>query len=105
MLLAALFIAVFGWNWLRAPLERMALQKTGRELAIHGDLTVKFGWPQVRLHGATLTFANPAWAKEKYMVAAKSVEVAIDVPQLLRRTSDLPRSAPGAGHGVPGSVR
>ena len=71
VLLVALFIAVFGWNWLRAPLERLALQKTGRELAIHGDLTVQFGWPQVRLHGATLTFANPAWAKEKYMVAAK----------------------------------
>jgi uncharacterized protein involved in outer membrane biogenesis len=64
LVLAAVFIAVFGWNWLRAPLERMVLQKTGRELAIHGDLTVKFGWPQVRLRGATLTFANPAWTQE-----------------------------------------
>ncbi len=90
VLLAALFIAVFGWNWLRAPLERRALQQTGRELAIHGDLTVKFGWPQVRLHGATLTFANPAWAKEKYMLAAKSVEVAIDVPQLLQGSLTFP---------------
>ena len=90
VLLGALFIAVFGWNWLRAPLERRALQQTGRELAIHGDLTVKFGWPRVRLHGATLTFANPAWAKEKYMVAAKSVEVAIDLPELLERNLTFP---------------
>ncbi len=88
--LAALLIAIFGWNWLRAPLERLAQQKTGRELAIHGDLTIKFGWPLVRLHGATLTFANPAWTREKYMVAAKSVEVAIDVPQLLQRTLTFP---------------
>ena len=90
LVLAALFIAVFGWNWLRAPLERVVLQKTGRELAIHGDLTVKFGWPQVRLRGATLTFANPAWTQEKYMVAATSVEVAIDVPQLLQRNLAFP---------------
>jgi uncharacterized protein involved in outer membrane biogenesis len=90
LVLAAVFIAVFGWNWLRAPLERVVLQKTGRELAIHGDLTVKFGWPQVRLHGATLTFANPAWTQERYMVAATSVEVAVDVPQLLQRNLTFP---------------
>jgi uncharacterized protein involved in outer membrane biogenesis len=90
LVLAALFIAVFGWNWLRAPLERVVLQKTGRELAIHGDLTVKFGWPQVRLRGATLTFANPAWTQERYMVAATSVEVAVDVPQLLQRHLTFP---------------
>jgi len=90
LVLAAVFIAVFGWNWLRAPLERMVLQKTGRELAIHGDLTVKFGWPQVRVRGATLTFANPAWTQERYMVAATSVEVAVDVPQLLQRHLTFP---------------
>jgi uncharacterized protein involved in outer membrane biogenesis len=90
LVLAAVFIAVFGWNWLRAPLERVVLQKTGRELAIHGDLTVKFGWPQVRLRGATLTFANPAWTQERYMVAATSVEVAVDVPQLLQRNLTFP---------------
>ena len=90
LVLAAVFIAVFGWNWLRAPLERVVLQKTGRELAIHGDLTVKFGWPQVRLRGATLTFANPAWTQERYMVAATSVEVAVDVPQLLQRHLTFP---------------
>jgi hypothetical protein len=105
LVLAAVFIAFFGWNWLRAPLERVVLQKTGRELAIHGDLTVKFGWPQVRLHGATLTFANPAWTQERYMVAATSVEVAVDVPATAAAQPHLPRSAPAAGHGVPGGVR
>jgi hypothetical protein len=26
----ALIIAIFGWNWLRGPIERMTLEKTGR---------------------------------------------------------------------------
>ena len=29
LVLAAVFIAVFGWNWLRAPLERVVLQRPG----------------------------------------------------------------------------
>lgn len=90
VLLAVLYIAIFGWNWLRGPIERMTLEKTGRELVIGGDLTLKFGWPLPRIHAGTVTFANPAWAREKQMVAADAVEVAIDLPQLLRRNIVLP---------------
>jgi AsmA protein len=90
VLLAILFIAIFGWNWLRAPIERMATEKTGRVLAINGDLKVKFRWPAPRLHAASVTFANPDWAKERQMVAADAVEVAVDLPQLLRQNIVLP---------------
>ncbi len=90
VLLAVLFIAIFGWNWLRAPIERMTLEKTGRELVIGGDLQLKFGWPLPRIRAGAVTFANPAWAREKQMVAADAVEVAIDLPQLLRRNIVLP---------------
>ncbi|MDO8598081.1 MAG: AsmA family protein, partial [Sulfuricaulis sp.] len=90
VVLAALFIAIFGWNWLRGPIERMILDKTGRELAISGDLKLKFGWPLPRIHAGAVTFANPAWAKEKQMVAVDAVEVAIDLPQLLVRNIVLP---------------
>jgi uncharacterized protein involved in outer membrane biogenesis len=90
VLLAVLFIAIFGWNWLRGPIERMSLDKTGRELAISGDLDLKFGWPLPRIHAGAVTFANPAWAKEKQMVAADAVEIAIDLPQLLLRNIVLP---------------
>jgi AsmA protein len=90
VLLAVLAIALLGWNWLRGPMERLALQQTGRVLAIHGDLTVTFGWPQARLRAATVTFANPAWASEKQMVSAAGVEVAIDLPQLLQRRLAFP---------------
>ena len=85
VLLFALFIAIFGWNWLRGPIERMTLEKTGRELAIRGDLGIKFGWPLPRIKAGMVTFANPAWAREKQMVAADAVEITVDLPQLLRR--------------------
>lgn len=85
VLSAVLFIAVFGWNWLRGPIERLALQTSGRVLAIHGDLTLTWDWPAPRLGAASVTFANPAWANEAQMVAAEGVEVAVDLPQLLQR--------------------
>ena len=90
VVLATLFITIFGWNWLRSPLERMTAEKTGRVLVISGELKVKFGWPLSRIQAGTVTFANPGWAREKQMVAADAVEVAIDLPQLLRQDIVLP---------------
>ncbi len=88
--LAIAFVLIFGWNWLRGPIERMVTEKTGRALVINGDLKVKLGWPLPHLHASAVTFANPQWAKEKQMVSADAVEVAIDLPQLLRRNIVLP---------------
>lgn len=85
-----LFIAMSGWNWLRGPIERMTLDKTGRELRIAGDLELRFAWPRPRVQARSVTFANPAWASEKQMVAADVVDVAIDLPQLLRQNIVLP---------------
>jgi len=90
VLLAVLFVAIFGWNWLRGPIERMTLDKTGRELVIGGDLELKFGWPLPRIRAGAVTFANPAWATEKQMLAADAVEIEVDLPQLLRRNIVLP---------------
>ena len=82
--LAAGGIAVFGWNWLRAPIERVVLERTGRQLAIGGDLEFSFDWTQPRLHAGAVSFANPPWAKEAQMVSADAVELSIDLLQLLR---------------------
>lgn len=90
ILLAVLFIALFGWNWLRGPIERMTLEKTGRELVIAGDLEVRYGWPLPRVDAGAVTFANPLWAREKQMVFAEAVEVTIDLPQLLRHKLVFP---------------
>ncbi|KAF0164170.1 MAG: AsmA protein [Rhodocyclaceae bacterium] len=90
VVLAALLIAIFGWNWLRGPIERMTTEQTGRVLAINGDLTVKFGWPLPRIRADAVSFANPVWAMEKQMVVADAVEVSIHLPQLLLRNIVLP---------------
>lgn len=84
VVLAILFVATFGWNWLRGPIERMVLEKTGRELVIGGDLELSLGWLQPHLHASTVSFANPGWAREKQMLTADAVDIAIDLSQLLR---------------------
>ena len=89
-LLAMLYIAIFGWNWARAPLQRIVTQKTGRELVIGGDLKVKFGWPAPRISAHAVTFANPPWAKEKQMLAVDDVEFTVDLPDLFKKSLMFP---------------
>ena len=81
--LVTVVIALFGLNWLRAPLERQALDATGRVLVIGGDLSLSWGWPWPQVHLAGVTFANPAWAQEKQMFTADAVDITVNVPQLL----------------------
>lgn len=90
VVLAALLITIFGWNWLRGPIERMTTERTGRVLAINGDLTLKLGWPLPHIRATSVTFANPAWAREKQMLTADAVDVTIHLPQLLARNIVLP---------------
>lgn len=91
LLLAALYITLFGWNWLRAPLEREVLQRTGRVLAIQGDLSINFSWPQTTLRAAQVTFANPAWALQPQMLKADNVAVSVDLPALLQHQVVFPK--------------
>ena len=90
LLLAVLFIAVFGWNWMRGPIERLTIQKTGRALAINGDLTLKLAWPFPHVRAQSVTFANPAWAKEKQMLSASAIDVTVSLKQLLQRQLTFP---------------
>jgi len=85
IVLPVILIAIFGWNWLRGPIERMTLEKTGRELSIRGDFSLRLGWPLARIQSGAVTFANPAWAAEKQMLAADSAEITFSLPQLLMR--------------------
>src|ERR1035437_9893591 len=82
--MAILYIALFGWTWLRAPIESLTLEKTGRVLMIKGDLAVRLGWPWPRLQANAVSFANPPWAREKQMLSAQALEMTLDLPQLLR---------------------
>ena len=88
--LAVLFIAVFGWNWLRGPIERVTLEKTGRVLSIGGDIKIDLAWPLPRISSGAVNFANPSWATERQMVSAAAVTLTIDLPQLWQRNLVFP---------------
>ncbi|MBV5333698.1 AsmA family protein, partial [bacterium] len=82
LLMAALFVALFDWNWLRAPIERKVLEQTGRSLLIKGQLEVKLGWPWPRVQAREVTFANPPWAVHPNLLSAEAVAFSIHLPQL-----------------------
>ena len=90
IVLLALFVIVFDWNWLRGPIERRATEKSGRALVIGGDFKVKLGWPDARLQADNVTFANPDWAKEKQMISVEKVELTLNLPQLFRKKIVMP---------------
>ena len=88
--LAILYVAIFGWNWARGPLQRIVTEKTGRELVIGGDLKVKLAWPAPRVRAQAVTFANPPWAKEKQMLAVDDVEFTVDLLDLFKKNLMFP---------------
>ncbi len=90
VLLTVLFIAIFGWNWLRGPIERYVQAKTGRALVIQGDLKVHIGWPRPHLSAELVSFANPAWAQKSQMLQTDAINVTVDMLELLHRKLVLP---------------
>ena len=90
VLLIAIAVLVFDWNWLRGPITRMATEKTGRVLTISGDFKVKLGWPNVQLQAADVSFANPSWAKAGPMIHVENVAASLNLPQLLRKNIVFP---------------
>jgi len=85
------FIAVFDWNSLRAPLARRISQKTGLEATISGNLIVHpWSWnPSVTING--LRLVNPAWNARTPVFAARAVTVQLNIPRLLVGQLVLPR--------------
>ena len=79
-----IFILLFGWNWMRQPIEQYTLHKTGRVLAIKGDLTLGYHWPLPRITAKDVSFANPAWASEPMLFEARSTEIDLDLWKLLQ---------------------
>lgn len=84
-ILALIFILVFDWNWLRAPVSHRVAERTGRELVINGNLKVTLGWPLLHVRAEQVSFGNPDWAKEKNMLTADEVEFSLGLPELLKR--------------------
>jgi len=86
VLLIPAVVVLVDANHFRGTLSRLVTEKTGRELAIKGDLQWHLDWPRIRLHAVDVTFANPAWAQEKLMIDAPGAFVSVDLPRLFAGT-------------------
>jgi uncharacterized protein involved in outer membrane biogenesis len=72
----ALVIAFFPWNALRGPLAHYLSDKTGREIAIHGDVTVKLAWhPWIDLREVSI--GNASWSEYPVMAYADRIGLRI----------------------------
>ena len=87
---AGIAVAFIGLNGLRGPISRISADKAGRELLIEGDLRPVWSWVHPRIRAERVSFANPAWAKEKYLFKAESAELTISVLPLLAGRLILP---------------
>lgn len=95
VLVAAVIVvlSILDWNMLRGPISRFASERTGREVAIDGDLDVHIlSWkPSATVNG--LRIGNPAWAGKGRMAEIRRLDVQIELLPLLRGQVILPRLA------------
>lgn len=88
----AAVVLLFPWDVLRGPLNRYVSERTGRQFEITRHLDVKPGWTtRVRLDG--VTFANPEWARNPYLLQAESAEFEVRLLPLLMGRLELPSLA------------
>jgi uncharacterized protein involved in outer membrane biogenesis len=80
----AIFLLLFDWNWLKAPIEKGVFNATGRTLEIRGDISGEFRLhPRLRFEQVRLS--NPDWAKSPDLLLADAVELKISLLPLLTR--------------------
>ena len=89
-LLAGMLFLFFGLNTLKGPITRAVNKSTGRELVIEGDLKPKWDLIHPRFRAEKVSFGNPDWAKEQYLLQAEAVEITLSVMPLLAGRVVLP---------------
>lgn len=90
VVLLALLLALFPWDWLRGPLNRYVSERTGRHFEITRRLDIKLG-RAIRIIAEGIEVANPAWASDPYLVQAEGAQIRIELPSLLlRQPIELP---------------
>lgn len=80
----ALFIILFDWNYLRGPIGKFASARTGREVAIDGDLSVKLFSLEPSATAAKIRVGNPAWAGPGRTAEIDRLHIQIKALPLLR---------------------
>jgi uncharacterized protein involved in outer membrane biogenesis len=91
LLLAILvLVAIWDWNWLRGPVERIVQAQTGRSFDIGGDLDVDLG-RVTRVRMEAVRFGNADWSTPADMAVGERVEFAFELlPAIFRREFRIP---------------
>ncbi|WP_309645652.1 AsmA family protein [Phenylobacterium sp.] len=79
----ALFLILFDWNHLRGPISRYASIRTGREVAIEGNLDVKLWSLRPSATVERIRMGNPTWAGTGDMARIERLHVQIEALPLL----------------------
>ena len=90
LVLLVLLVIFFPWDWLRGPINNYVSEKTGRRFEITRHLDVKLGRTATVIADG-VEFANPAWAKEPYLLKAEGAEFDVRLWPLLSGKVELPR--------------
>ena len=93
IVVSLLAFALFDWNSLKHPIERIASAKSGRTVSIGGRLEVHiWSWtPTVIVNG--LTLGNPPWESARPMATVDRLEIRLKLLPLLKGDVILPRVA------------
>ncbi|HEX2082010.1 MAG TPA: AsmA family protein, partial [Xanthomonadaceae bacterium] len=83
-------IAIWDWNWLRGPIERIVHAQTGRTFDIGGDLDVDLGRvTTVRMDA--VRFGNADWSEQRDMAAGDRVQFSFEIlPAIFKREFRMP---------------
>lgn len=78
------FLLLFDWNYLRGPIAKFASARTGREVAIEGNLNVKLLSLEPSATVEKIRIGHPAWAGEGRTAEIEKMFVQIKVLPLLK---------------------
>jgi uncharacterized protein involved in outer membrane biogenesis len=74
---ALLVLLFFPWNTLREPIANYYSAKTGRQVVIAGDLTVKLAWhPWIDVRG--IAIANAPWSDQPVMASVERLGMRVE---------------------------
>lgn len=78
------FLLLFDWNYLRGPISKFASARTGREVAIDGNLNVKLLSLEPSAAVEKIRVGHPAWVGEGRTVEIEKLFVQIKILPLLK---------------------
>jgi hypothetical protein len=93
LVLIVLVLAFFPWDMLRGPVNRYVSEKTGRKFEITRHLDIELGWRTATVKLDGVEFANPAWARDPYLLRADRAEFDLRLWPLFARSVVIPRLA------------